>query len=1103
MSKCSCALLPLLFILLIPRLCPAQTAPCTFTVAPARQSVSAAGGTVSVALTASRGDCAWSAASDASWAILDATGGTGSKTIKITAAANDGKNTRSANIRAGETTAVITQPPRIPWRPMPDALSFTYQPGGPNPAPRLLGIWTGGSSLSYTIETSGETWFSVKSGYDSPTPGAASVSVDAGKLEVGVYRGQITVKAPEGKPAEQSIPVTLIVTDPQYFLETAAGMTDPADGASGTDWPLSEVTSMAADPSGNIYAADYGKGRILKLAPDGTMSVVWRTASLMSAPYVVAAGPDGAVYYAERLGNRIYRVTGTGSAAVVAGGGFGSGERIPATSAMLSSVGALAADGKGNLYFTEMYKVRCVGTDGLVRTVAGGGSSFSPEDGAPATTASLSFYSNGVMSVDGGGNLFLMSSSTLYKVSPEGTISTAAKYFFDDIIAAAPDGTVYGSDGASIHQVSGGQVVRFAGGNTAGLNGVAALVVDPAGSLFVNDAGNGLLRRIAPDGSVSTVAGVSGVVLKAIRDLAVDAAGTVWFVDSTAIRRLDPDGVVRLVMTYDSFSKAIGYSEGLTSITVNEAGEVYVLSYGGVIYKLASGGVEVIAGQGSQYAVDGQPASAMRFDSPVKIAAGRNGDILLASSNYQHPVWRITADGTAHLILDRLGFFGATNVAVDSAGRVYAGGESGGSVVMVTPEGEVQTVASGASSIYGLAVGPSDQVFYGNGAGFSILKRDGTVSRLDSSKLVSPDKSLELPYRMTVDRNGKVYYAGTLGDRIRALSPAGSSCAAVLSPPRLDLPAAGGSPSVKIRASERCGWTTEGSAPWITVTSASGTGDGTFGVRLAANQGLAPRVYTFAVAGVPLTVAQAGLAEAPAMVFGLLVAGAAIKLLTAPDAVFFITAPGGLALGDSIAEGTAGALELGGTTVEVNGRPATLLSAVPDRIVCVAPRETESGDATVAVKIFGTQVAAGGISVAPVAPGIILAGDSGIEEIDGYNAVTHKEGPFPVETPENPGDDKRTRIFFRVTGIRYADGRPPDGKPVDVSQYLRVEAADAEDQPLSLEVVSTGFDLFYPGVDLITVILPPEANRTPRVNIRVFVGDSASNTAVIRIRQNQ
>ncbi len=175
-------------------------------------------------------------------------------------------------------------------------------------------------------------------------------------------------------------------------------------------------------------------------------------------------------------------------------------------------------------------------------------------------------------------------------------------------LAPASDGTLVFAD-ATAHRVCSlgpdGSVRVLAGGVSGYRDGPAAqaafrfpraVAVGDDGSIFVADAGNDRIRRITPDGQVSTVAGSiydygdgTGRHARFRRPsgLAIDRDGVLYVADTgnNAIRRLTPDGQVTTVAggPPGGHEDGRGRSAGLrwpSAVAVGDDGRLWVADYG-------------------------------------------------------------------------------------------------------------------------------------------------------------------------------------------------------------------------------------------------------------------------------------------------------------------------------------------------------------------------------------------------------------------------------------------------------------------------------------------------------------------------------------------
>ena len=107
----------------------------------------------------------------------------------------------------------------------------------------------------------------------------------------------------------------------------------------------------------------------------------------------------------------------------------------------------------------------------------------------------------------------------------------------------------------------------------------------------------------------------------------------------------------------------------------------------------------------------------------------------------------------------------------------------------------------------------------------------------------------------TAQRTGSVTIAG----QTFSVTQAGTPCTFTIAPTSRTSPAAGEPVAVGVTAGSTCAWSTTSNAAWLTIGSgATGTGNGTVGVIVAANTGTAQRTGTMTIAGQTFSVTQAG-----------------------------------------------------------------------------------------------------------------------------------------------------------------------------------------------------------------------------------------------------
>jgi NHL repeat len=211
------------------------------------------------------------------------------------------------------------------------------------------------------------------------------------------------------------------------------------------------------------------------------------TAAELAGPIGVAATPDGGVLIADKDNERVRRVSSAGTITRVAGNGIEgfSGDGGPATDAKLSSPTGVAATPDGGLLIADFgnSRVRYVTPAGTITTIAGNGTPGFSGDGGPATAAQLSYPFGLAVTADGGVLIADYGNSRVRYVTPAGTITTVA------------------GNGSQGFSGDGGPATD------AELKGPTGVAATPDGSVLIADQYNQRVRRVSPDGTITTVAG--------------------------------------------------------------------------------------------------------------------------------------------------------------------------------------------------------------------------------------------------------------------------------------------------------------------------------------------------------------------------------------------------------------------------------------------------------------------------------------------------------------------------------------------------------------------------------------------------------------------
>jgi len=379
------------------------------------------------------------------------------------------------------------------------------------------------------------------------------------------------------------------------------------DGGPAISAQLGYLQSLALDNQGNVYIGDTGNARIRKVTTDGTINTVLGTgnqsccfsgdggpaaAAQLNSPSDVAVDRSGNLYIADNGNARIRMVSPDGTITTMAGSGGipcyspncpPPGDGGPAKSASLSWPWGVALDGAGNLLIADpgAQRVRKVTPGGIIQTVAGNGTFGHAGDNGLATGAQLRAPAR--VAVDGAGNLFVAEDLYLRKIAPDGTISTVAG-----------NGTYnFSGDGG---QATSAGLDTFDEGGCDGPGG--GMTIDGAGDLLFADTTHSRVREIAPDGTISTVAGGGSLVYPANGDggpavnatmypfeVAYDQAGNLLVVDAAGprVRKISPGGTITSIAGSGVYgysgdggaANAAAFSE-LTGIAVDGSGNIYV-----------------------------------------------------------------------------------------------------------------------------------------------------------------------------------------------------------------------------------------------------------------------------------------------------------------------------------------------------------------------------------------------------------------------------------------------------------------------------------------------------------------------------------------------
>jgi RHS repeat-associated protein len=356
-------------------------------------------------------------------------------------------------------------------------------------------------------------------------------------------------------------------------------------------WTLSVHHSY--DPSGTMVSLGSGRRQrsqsiarvIHTVAGNGTEGSSGDGGPAIQAqldnPLGVAVGPDGALYIVDDDRNRVRRVGTDGIITTVAGTGIQgfSGDGGLAIQAELNDPDNVAVGSDGSLYITDSgnHRVRRVGPNGIITTVAGTGVQGFSGDNALAIQAQLNNPSGVVVAPDGSIYMTDTGNARVRRVGPDGIITTVAGTGVQD----------FGGDGGPATQ--------------AQLDDPSGIAVGPDGSLYIADRSNNRIRRIGPDGIITTVAGIGESGFTGDGDPAIQAELN------------DPDNV------------AVG-PDGSLYIADRDNNRVRRVGPEGIIATIAGNGIESFGG-------DGGSATQASLGAPSGVAVAPDGSIYIGDRN--------------------------------------------------------------------------------------------------------------------------------------------------------------------------------------------------------------------------------------------------------------------------------------------------------------------------------------------------------------------------------------------------------------------------------------------------------------------------------------
>jgi uncharacterized protein (TIGR03437 family) len=506
----------------------------------------------------------------------------------------------------------------------------------------------------------------------------------------------------------------LSAAEPSYTIRTIAGTNFAGDNGKALSAFLTQPEGMATDTAGNLYIADAANHRVRKVDSQGNITTV------------AGIGLPG--------------FEGDGGAAA---------------QAHLNSPYDVCVDRLGNVYIADLGngRVRRIGNDGKITTVAGGGT-IVPD--------AITSYNSAVnplkldqprnLALDSRGSLYIsdFSAHRVYKLTADGFFSTFA-------------GT-----GTSGYSGDKGTAVR------AELSHPTGIVLDGVDSLYIADSDNHRVRRVA-GGIIDTLVDVEGKPFE---------FGTPTSITTDRLSRLyvadggNPITWVSLTGeagTLPSSASAVHFDLATGRLFYSLGRKVSVWQYE---MESAYAGTTSI-----NYAGDGAPPSEWRFETPAGIASDKQGNLYVADSRAGR-VRRISASGVLSTIV--VGLNVPTGLTVDNTGKLWISDAKSNELLRWDGVTSAATLVSSGSpgkpfkEPSGIVSDANGNIFVAD-TGNNLIRKlapDGSVTTVAGGGGLDEDTQgvrmrLLQPWGLAFDKYGNLWFTEAGAPRLRKLTPTG------------------------------------------------------------------------------------------------------------------------------------------------------------------------------------------------------------------------------------------------------------------------------------------------------------------------------------------
>jgi len=531
----------------------------------------------------------------------------------------------------------------------------------------------------------------------------------------------------------------------------------------------------------------------------------------------VTADKAGNVYFSDINSDKVFRVSTNGIITTYAGSGTAGygGDGGPATSAALNNPRGLAFDAQGNLLICDgaNNRIRKVNTSAMISTIAGNGTGGFAGDGGPAIAASIG--GNTRIALDSQGNIYISdpANSRVRRITPDGMIHTFA------------------GNGVYVFAGDGGPAAQ------ASLQYPLGLAFDTAGNLFIADSQANRIRKVSPNGVISTYAGngtgnesgdgglATQAHLNSPSGLAFDSSGGLLIADQNGnqIRRVDPSTGLISTVAGTSFYGVGGDGGPAINAQLYSPADLFMTSSSVLLIAdfanfrvralTTKGNLITIAGNGNYgYSGDNGVATDANLSAPDGVAPDAAGNLNICDS-FANRVRTVSQFGIISLTAGTgtPGFGGdggpassamlvdCDGIATDSSGNIYVADTRNRRIRKINSAGTISTVAGNGTSGFagdggqapsaelaapqGVAVDSKGNLYIADTGNNRIRKvSSGIIATIAGNGLAgysggeglpATTATLNAPSRVTVDSAGTVYFSDTGNNVVRSITTDG------------------------------------------------------------------------------------------------------------------------------------------------------------------------------------------------------------------------------------------------------------------------------------------------------------------------------------------